>query len=191
MTQTEYELTEFTPAGAAALAGVGVTLQRDWRRRGFLPPNKGHARFDVFTVSELLALQLLGQRGIGPQQAQAVFKECARGIAWHALGCSNAYHGPAAHGVEPDMTWREVVNIHRIKMMGQDGTMTQPRRFIVWWADDSHSFTDDLNNAFGNTSTTDPRVSGVVQVLDLEAAGIGLLASAGAPLVYVTMKQGN
>lgn len=84
----------------------------------------------------------------------------------------------------------DVVNLHRVMLMGQDGSVLQPRRFIVWWADDTHDFTNDLDSSFNQTSTADGRVAGAVVVLDLKAAGSGLLEAAGAPLVYVTIKQG-
>lgn len=89
----QYTLSTFTPGEAEAITGVSTTLQRDWRRREFLPKGDGHARFDVFALAEMLTLKLLADRGIGPQLAKDVSDWCAIGMAWEALRSKDAYEG--------------------------------------------------------------------------------------------------
>ncbi|RQW41376.1 helix-turn-helix domain-containing protein [Novosphingobium sp. LASN5T] len=88
-----FTLTAFTPAEATAITGVSQDLQRDWRRRGFLPRSEGHARFDLFGLAELLTMKLLSARDIGPKAAAEVADWCGNGIAYHALDAVDAYEG--------------------------------------------------------------------------------------------------
>ena len=48
---------QFTPAEAAAITGVTVETQREWRRRGFMP--KHEAGWHRFTLREVCRLRLL------------------------------------------------------------------------------------------------------------------------------------
>lgn len=89
----QYTFTTFTPGEAEAITGVSTALQRDWRRREFLPKGDGHARFDLFTLAELLAMKALADRGVGPQITREIAPLCAAGIAWEALGGKDAYEG--------------------------------------------------------------------------------------------------
>lgn len=86
-------LTLFTPGEAQRITDVATVMQRDWRRRGFLPSGDGHARFDVFSLAELWALKLLADRGIGPQQGKEVVDWLAIGIVGYALQFRDAYEG--------------------------------------------------------------------------------------------------
>jgi hypothetical protein len=86
-------LTTFNPGEAERITGVSTVQQRDWRRRGYLPANEGHARFDAFSLGELWALKLLADRGIGPQQSKDVIDFCGRGMAWFGLESVDAYEG--------------------------------------------------------------------------------------------------
>jgi len=89
----QYTFTTFTPAEAERITGVSTALQRDWRRRGYLPTLEKHARFDMFDLAGLMARGLLASRGIGPQLTEEVIPWCVSGIAWHALKWVDAYEG--------------------------------------------------------------------------------------------------
>ncbi len=49
----------FGTSDAERITGVSAMCQRDFRRHGYLPPITGHARFDVFELSVVLATQML------------------------------------------------------------------------------------------------------------------------------------
>ncbi len=94
--ETRISLTVFTPREAERITGVSTVMQRDWRRHGYLPVNEGHMRFNVFGLAELLALRLLAERRIGPQQGKLVSDWLAAGITRFALQSRHAYEGDAA-----------------------------------------------------------------------------------------------
>lgn len=70
----------FTPSEAEVITGVSVTLQRDWRHRGFLEKGEGHARFDVFALARLVIMKALADRGIGPSETSEISKVAAAGV---------------------------------------------------------------------------------------------------------------
>ncbi|MXP28106.1 MerR family transcriptional regulator [Porphyrobacter algicida] len=87
-------LTQFTPAEAERITGATTVTQRDWRRRGILTKRgEGHARYDLFDLSEMMALKLLSERGISLDDAATVADWCAMGIGYRALLWVNAYEG--------------------------------------------------------------------------------------------------
>lgn len=86
-------MTFFTPAEAEAITLTPMSQQRDWRRRGYLPSNDGqHARFDLFSLAEMMSLKLISDR-TGPLLARHIAAECGLGIAWNILGNIDAYEG--------------------------------------------------------------------------------------------------
>jgi len=56
---------EFSPAEAAAITGVSVNMQRDWRRRGLLPENtEGKwTRFDLKHIIEMSVMKAFSDAG--------------------------------------------------------------------------------------------------------------------------------
>ena len=87
------DLITFTPAQAAKITGVNVALQRDWRRRGILPPSEGRTKFTAFAVAEMLALSALAAQTIGPQQFKPIASSLGAGIVASALRDRGAYSG--------------------------------------------------------------------------------------------------
>lgn len=63
---------EFSPAEVAAITGVSVTLQRDWRRREILPDRKseGWSRFDPADVALIYALGFFTAAGFYVKDAK-------------------------------------------------------------------------------------------------------------------------
>lgn len=179
-----YTLSQYSAAEAEQVSGIGVAMQRDWRRRGFLPVHPGQARFHLFSLAELCAFALLTGRGIGPMQAQSVVEDTAWGIAYFALDWPDAYHGPAVRP-EPSLNWDEVANIHRVKVLGAHSKLPGALRYLIWWANDTHAYTDSLDAAFDATTSADPRVQAGIVVLHLQAAGSNLAGRAVRPLVHV------
>ena len=77
-----FEAVTFTPAEAEQITGVTGAVQRDWRRHGYLPSTKGHARFELHDLAELWLLKMFTDRGIGPQRAKVVSASLAHRIAY-------------------------------------------------------------------------------------------------------------
>lgn len=89
----QFTLTTFTPGEAEKITGLSTGMQRDWRKRGLLPSNDGHARFDLFSLAEMLAFKLLSDRGVGPQTSREVMPWVTVGIAYQVLLWVDAYEG--------------------------------------------------------------------------------------------------
>lgn len=91
--KAQFTLTTCTPGEAERVTGLSTTMQRDWRRREFIPTVTGHARFDAFDLAEMSVLKMLADRSIGPQTAKEVAPWCASGMLWFMLQWSDAYEG--------------------------------------------------------------------------------------------------
>ena len=90
---TPFTLALFSPGEAEKITGLSTTMQRDWRHRGFLPKNDGHARFDLFTLAMMMVLKLFADRNFGPQAVKTIADITARAIAWHALEFVDSFEG--------------------------------------------------------------------------------------------------
>jgi hypothetical protein len=188
-------LTTFTPGEAEKITSVSTAQQRDWRRRGFVRSNEGHARFDAYELAELWTLKLLSDRGIGPQLAKGVADWVAAGIVWHALKWVDAYEGDHQRALEWNKSFIERYDsfdwgdkalwlrgtIHRDRGFG--GAVPAP--YFIWLADGSHVFHMSVDAVFGDGTSSDPRFAGPVIVLDLSALGSTLLGRAKRPFVHV------
>ncbi|TVR06363.1 MAG: hypothetical protein EA385_15765 [Salinarimonadaceae bacterium] len=213
-TQMNLTLATFTPGEAERIGPLATNMQRDWRRRGFIPPSP----FDCFALAEMQALKALADRGIGPQVAKDVSSICAMGIVWSALGWREAIDGDLSRLLDdlPDdvkdaqaQSVREALDAiaerqgqaiteptdphwgyktRRVKnalWKSRGFPRVLPGRFFIWWADGSHLWHTSLEQAFDDLSSSDPRLAGPALVLDLDALGSTLLDRAGRPLVHV------
>lgn len=226
-------LTSFTPGEAERTTGLSTNMQRDWRFRGFLPKSDGHARFDLFDLSGMLAMKMLSDRGIGPQISRELFPWLSAGIAYSVLKNHEAYEGDHLRGLPPTFPGEdenEIIEGLRASLLAGAPDMTEsdfrgfveglertsrrnwsrvPRGwtrrcegfarevmrakgfsfavapYFLWWADDTHVFTDDIKAAIENAWSTDPRLAGPIVVLDLHALAGLILHRAGRPFVHV------
>ena len=196
-------LAHFTPAEAERITGVNVALQRDWRRRGYLPVNEGHARFDAFAVARMLAMKVLADRGIGPAQSYEQAGWCSLAIVSAALEWSEAWEGDHMDvpEVDPDADWgakafclrRELWDKRPndistpLQMTGRSLFLwysEDPRRFI-WWADGTHGFHASVDTALSELVSSDPKVAGPIVIMDLDALGSTMIVNAARPFVHV------
>jgi len=190
-----FTLTTFTPGEAEKITGLSTAMQRDWRRRGFIAGGDGHARFNAFTLGELLTLKLLADAGVGPQQGQSYARWTTAGIVWHALQWVDAYEGDHQRTLAdagPMMnsgpaTWGQKVDWLARATMKANGHHGAPGRFFIRWADGSERWEESLDTAFGQHATSDPQVTGPVVVFDLQALGGLLVDRAARPLVHVDL----
>jgi hypothetical protein len=95
-------LTEFSAGDVERVTELGTALQRDWRRRGLIPPAGKRARFDVFALTELWVMKMLTEQGIGPAVSARVARQWALGIVQFALGDPHAYAGHVERVLEWD-----------------------------------------------------------------------------------------
>jgi hypothetical protein len=194
MRATTFTLTTFTPSQVEAITTLSTTLQRDWRRRGFLPYGDGHARFDAMDVAELWVMKLLADRGIGPQQGRDCAPWPAYGIVARALTDARAYEGAvsaaALDGAAPDMTLEDRLPVLARRVLKQIDRPSGASRFRLGrfcliigsggqhWVDSLDDYFDDARRA---------HVEPIV-ILDQYALGDALVERAldvGRPLVTV------
>lgn len=170
-----FTLAHFAPSEAEKITGLSTAMQRDWRHRGFLPKNEGHARFDLFTLATMMALKLFADRGIGPQVAQNFTEISSRAIAWFALEFEDAYEGKLSDSL--DATRRGLWNALGLPRI-------VPSRFLVVFADGSEWWDNSIENAFQKNADTD-KFAGPVIVLDLMILGDVLIERADRALVHI------
>ncbi|MDO9638115.1 MAG: hypothetical protein Q7J44_06210 [Pseudotabrizicola sp.] len=198
----------FTPADAAKITGVSQTLQRNWRRHGYLPEGEGHTRFDVFSLAELYALGMLAERGVGPHQSVQVVELLGAGMVWGALECFGAYEGPKsllAYGENTDeenaaiqhakgggfylpdapLDWLNKSDKYTraaFRLNGFDKRVGRviPARFFLWFPDGSHSWEQSVDHCFNSPNF---HTDGPVIVLDQRALGRKMVAAAPRPFV--------
>jgi DNA-binding transcriptional MerR regulator len=82
---------KFTPGEAAEITGVSVENQRNLRRTGYLPSHKGHARFDIRDLAQLLVIGIMSERGIGPKVACTFAATAGQGVFLKAIARSTFY----------------------------------------------------------------------------------------------------
>jgi len=165
------ERATFTPAAAARITGVSAVLQRDWRRRGYLPSVPGHARFSTVQLAEIWVMGLLAERGIGPQQSKGMAFSAAMRIAAFAHLSASAWDG----AVPPDRQRAE---------FAREGLSTPHiPRFLLWLPDGPAGFADTLT--FFDEAKYPQNNIGAVVVLDLRALGNLLVERAGKPLIKI------
>ncbi|MEO3428922.1 hypothetical protein AAFN88_08715 [Pelagibius sp. CAU 1746] len=192
--ETTFTPTLFTPGEAEGITGVSTALQRDWRRRGFLPSNDGHARFDVFALAEMWALRLLAERGIGPQQSRKAAAWLAAGIVHEALQHRQAYEGDfeaaALRGAHPDDNVQDRLDVlarwivqERSRPRGAGQVL--PARFFVWTGDGKRRWVDSVDAWFDDIDGGRRKGAGAVIVMDQRALGRRLLDLARRPFVHV------
>jgi hypothetical protein len=70
------EYTRFRPRDVAALVGLTPTMQRDWRRHGFLPVRSdgGWSSFSLVEVARLAIRKAIADAGLGPAFANSILE---------------------------------------------------------------------------------------------------------------------
>lgn len=115
------------PAEAERITGVSTTLQRNWRRHGYLPGQDGHARFDVFALAKLNVLGMLAAAGVGPQQGIKSAELVAAGVVRFALLNRAAFEGDGELlSVEPNTPEEDEMLATIRERGGRTGRRTAP-----------------------------------------------------------------
>jgi hypothetical protein len=65
---------KFTPKEAGLVSGVSPALQRDWRRRGVLPPreDQGWSSFDLSDVIKMTVMRAFSESGLSLKAAEVM-----------------------------------------------------------------------------------------------------------------------
>lgn len=187
------ENTLFSPAEAETITGVGVAMQRDWRRRGIIEKaDDGWSRYDRQSLAELTIIKRLGDAGIPPSLAKDWAVWAGWRLADHALLHPDAEE---VHGRELLEAFEARVG-RTIPLPGRYQTsdhLTVDQRFLVVRAGNVPSLTNHLNGFFDNeffdSDTKDFLDPGAVVVLDLLAAGFTMAKRAGRPLHVVIVED--
>lgn len=86
----------FTPKDLTSITGLSPTMQRDWRRNGYLPPREsGWSSFDLEEVSKVALLKVLADAGLGPGFGNDVIsgdvgRAIVRSIGWWVVEAEEA-----------------------------------------------------------------------------------------------------
>ena len=81
-----YREGQFTPAEAAAIAGLSLTLQRDWRSQGHLRPRtSGHAKFSPRELAEMRIMVALRSLGLSLPDGRIIAEKAASSVLYMAL----------------------------------------------------------------------------------------------------------
>lgn len=102
------KLETYTPSEAEIITGVVQTTVRNWRRVGYLPHQKGHARYNIADLLVMHSMGILVSRGITPDAAKAFAGETARAI-FQALTWIDGAYSPEVQ----DAARHEVTNNHQ------------------------------------------------------------------------------
>lgn len=213
MEQARFSVADFSPSEAAEISGLSQTMQRDWRRRGFLPSNEGRARFTAFEVASMLAMKLLSDQKIGPSATQELAPKFALGIVCLALTWCEAWEGDHKHALswEEDLPAPEPMN-PRVKKFAEDigdevdlhwplrgrwltrtlllglGVQSLPDQYFAWFADGSHDWQQSVEKFFKGTSF-DERYHGAVIIIDQRSLAELIMSRARRPLVTVDLPR--
>lgn len=170
-------LTLFTPGEAERITGVTNETLRNWRRRGHMKSQAGHARFDVFGLADMWTLKMLSDRGLDLADAVQGLDTISPRLAWHALAWRNAWDGEVA--AAPGDEWGDKSLWLRREVM-----FITPARFAVRLADGRVAYATSLDSLLDRFSSADPAVSSALILFDLQALGTLLLERAGRPLAH-------
>ena len=192
---SKFTFSHFTPAEAERITGLGVGMQRDWRNRGFLPKNEGHARFDCFALAHLLFMKMMADRGIGPQKSFEDAPWCAVGMVAAALQEIDAYEGDHEQAlawnvpVGGEFCWGAKANWLTRSILDANGHGVQPAPLFISWADGSHVFHYSFDTAIAGMNEFDVRREGPMILLDLRVLGGLLLDRCARPIVHVDLSD--
>lgn len=168
----------FEAREAERITGVGVVLQREWRRRGhFTRAGDGRADHDVLDLARLLVMRALAERGVGPSDSAAIAQSAALRIGYFAL----SHPGAIADNTGGEFTRGMKLRKRPLAsaFIAWTNGPRDPRQYLVV-ADDGFSFTNDLHKASLGLAAV---------ILDLDALGMLIATRAGRPLATVEIAQ--
>lgn len=164
------ELETFTPAEAEVITQVTQATVRNWRRAGYLPRPKGHARYTAPDLLLMSAMHALVSRGLAPEAASAFAATIAQAtfkfLINNSFSYSQAVHSAARNEVgelsreEIEMATRAGEGAPYLEFLGEMKALEaiwnaaerrfgvsgiQPPQFFIIWANGEEEFADDKN----------------------------------------------
>jgi len=187
-------LNGFTPAEAQYITGLSTVMQLDWRRRGFLPRKKGHARYNAIELAEMFMLRLFADHNLRLERFAPAAKLAAQGIVYYALESVDHYEGT----LDALDRFCVVENEPQAKVLREFGfTGKRLKKYMIVWADQTVRFTDSLDEAFGSnrhrlelTANEVWKQEGPVQVFNLSLISSKFSGLPNKPLVHVAFAEG-
>lgn len=177
-------LTKYSAGDVSEITGLPPVMQRDWRRKGFLPEiGEGHARFDAFGLCEIWARRLFLDQGIKPSVSGEASKLCSFAIVARALVSPQAYQPADERAASPTHNEAENYRNHILRQMHSKiperhlPMILKTPRFFVWFSNGDTSWGDGLDDIF--TRRLPNIKNGPAVVLDLHRQATDLLREAG------------
>lgn len=194
MSKFKIKLNEFTPAEAQYITGLSTVMQLDWRRRGFLPKKKGHARFNAMELAEMFMLRLFADYDLRLERFAPAAKVAAQGIVYYALELVDHYEGT----VDALDRFCVVENEPQLKVLRELGFAGKRlKKYMIVWADQTVRFTDGLDDAFCSNrdrlelnATEVWKQNGPVQVFNLCLISSKFSGLPNKPFVHVGFVEG-
>ncbi len=177
-----YREGQFSPVEAAACTGLSLTLQRDWRSLGHLPPRiSGHARFTPRELAEMRTMVVLRRLGLGLAECRAAAMRAAPSILFLALADNERCLSVDA---EPDRARRFLDALgyaHDERHLRTLSGAGQLRYLFILLEDEDCKLLPDLS-----AESLDNKTEGVT-IAKLEVIAAKLVAAAPHPLFTVTV----
>jgi hypothetical protein len=192
------QLDTYKPSEAEIITGVTQATVRNWRRAGYLPRQKGHARYDLAELLIMFATGMMVSRGSTPEaaaeNASAVARAIYQSAIWNFSAFAEDVHSRAedevgeifdadvAHfrelmgenfRIESLQTVRrqEIIVKAAQELAGISGS-EHPQWFVIW-ADGTpeffHEGEDPDDLFFGNIEHDKPYVQGPITIFCLGA----------------------
>lgn len=183
-------LRKFTASQAEQITGAPMAIQRDYRRKGFLPEISGHSRLDAFALCRLWMLKIFVDSHIKPSAAIEAAHLCAFATVSRALQSSTAFEHDDQNRSYTSITADELKEL-RIQAIRATGDSPAPKhlktllsapRFFVWWSEAEMTWGDRLDPLFDGLPVARPNQSAIV--IDLHRQANDLLRLAG-PIVDI------
>lgn len=186
-TNISIDTREFTPAEVAAITGVSVSLQRDWRRREILPERKkeGWTRFTLTDVIEIRVLKFFADAGFSVKDVRE-YSSMAVLPVWVLLKDI-----PGAVVFEGDPIGEQLQERILLSMEKDAGAAAGKRYFVI-----AHGANIPMDDRSGRFSTLRDVEAWLEQKLfegftaiDFEAIAAAISHASGEPLIYVKCKS--
>lgn len=190
------KIVPYTPSEAAMATGRSVENQRNDRRAGYTPAQKGHARYDLLGLCRLFCIEQFSRSGIGPSVSVHFADDVAKALylinltderVWSpaliaaALSDEEAERMKAGIPGAPAKLINQVIDAQRISRLYSH--FTTPAEIdeylldhIIVWANGQSEIGKEIGKRFGERALFDHKLGGVVSVM-VFASSARLLAS--------------
>jgi DNA-binding transcriptional MerR regulator len=120
----------FMPSEAETITRVTQATVRNWRRAGYLPRRKGHARYNIGDLLVMFSMEMLVSRGITLEAAQRFSGEAARAVFQSLVWQEDAFSADARDAARKEVSefLEEKLTLVRAKL--GDSLPSDPREML-------------------------------------------------------------